>query len=157
MENVFDVLCSAVSERSIKELFCHAEGPDLMILMIKWALTSFHLYELLIFDRENSKSKSRCIRLLDYAMTGPDGAPVCEAFVEALGLKTIFMAFMGKVRVFYLQIPYIKQHIGLQTFKIFLSNSSPRRCRPQPWHHFFVTVQFTFGFPKSYPPARQIC
>jgi hypothetical protein len=110
MENLFDVLCSAVSERSIKKLFCDAEGPDLMILMIKWAPTSFHLYKLLIFDRENSKSKSRCIKLLDYAMSGPDGAPVCEAFVEALGLKTIFMAFMGKVRVFYQQILLTLHH-----------------------------------------------
>jgi beta-catenin-like protein 1 len=30
-------------------------------------------------------------------MSGPAGAPVCNAFVEALGLKTLFTAFMGKV------------------------------------------------------------
>jgi len=35
MENLFDALCSALSERSIKQLFLDAEGPDLMILMIK--------------------------------------------------------------------------------------------------------------------------
>jgi beta-catenin-like protein 1 len=43
------------------------------------------------------EAKSRCIKVLDYAMSGPEGAPVCNAFVEALGLKTIFTAFMGKV------------------------------------------------------------
>lgn len=36
MENLFDALCSALNERSIKQLFLDAEGPDLMILMIKW-------------------------------------------------------------------------------------------------------------------------
>lgn len=30
-------------------------------------------------------------------MSGPNGAPVCEAFVEAAGIKTLFAAFMGKV------------------------------------------------------------
>ena len=35
MENLFDALCSALSEQKAKQLFLHAEGPDLMILMIK--------------------------------------------------------------------------------------------------------------------------
>jgi beta-catenin-like protein 1 len=39
MENLFDALCSALSERSIKQLFLDAEGPDLMILMIKYVNT----------------------------------------------------------------------------------------------------------------------
>jgi len=47
--------------------------------------------------REKRESKTRSIKVLDYAMSGPAGAPVCEAFVEALGLKTLFIAFMGKV------------------------------------------------------------
>ena len=32
-------------------------------------------------------------------MSGPGGSVVCIAFVEALGLKTLFSAFMGKVSV----------------------------------------------------------
>lgn len=36
MENLFDALCSALSESSIKQLFLDAEGPDLMILMMKY-------------------------------------------------------------------------------------------------------------------------
>lgn len=32
-------------------------------------------------------------------MSGPGGAPVSEAFVEALGLKPLFTAFMGKVSI----------------------------------------------------------
>jgi beta-catenin-like protein 1 len=30
-------------------------------------------------------------------MSGPTGGASCEAFVEALGLKTLFSALMGKV------------------------------------------------------------
>jgi hypothetical protein len=44
------------------------------------------------------QSRSRAIKTLDYAMSGIAGEATCEAFVEALGLKTLFPAFMGKVR-----------------------------------------------------------
>jgi len=80
MDNLFTSLCSALSEASIKGLFLDAEGLDLMILMIK----------------EKLESKSRSIKVLDYAMSGSGGAPVSEAFVDALGLKSLFTAFMGK-------------------------------------------------------------
>ncbi|KAF8736475.1 hypothetical protein AX14_000272 [Amanita brunnescens Koide BX004] len=82
MENIFDSLCSALSEVAIKKLFLEAEGPDLMILMIK----------------DKMQSKSRAIKTLDYAMSGAASSAVCEAFVEALGLKALFSAFMGKAR-----------------------------------------------------------
>ena len=42
-------------------------------------------------------SKSRSIKVLDYALSGPAGADLCTTFVEALGLKTLFTALMGKV------------------------------------------------------------
>ncbi|KAJ7095435.1 Catenin-beta-like protein [Mycena belliarum] len=80
MENVFDSLCSALSETPIKTLFLAAEGPDLMVLIMK----------------EKLQSRSRAIKTLDYAMSGTSGTPSCEAFVEALGLKTLFSALMGK-------------------------------------------------------------
>ncbi|KAF7352752.1 DUF1716 domain-containing protein [Mycena venus] len=80
MENVFDSLCSALSEESIKALFLAAEGPDLMVLIMK----------------EKLQARSRAIKTLDYAMSGTSGTASCEAFVEALGLKTLFSAFMGK-------------------------------------------------------------
>ena len=38
MENLFDALCSTLSEQKAKQLFLDAEGPDLMILMIKSVL-----------------------------------------------------------------------------------------------------------------------
>ncbi|EEB98282.1 hypothetical protein MPER_02238 [Moniliophthora perniciosa FA553] len=81
MENVFDSLCSALAETKNKELFVQAEGPDLMVLMMK----------------EKLQSRSRAIKTLDYAMSGTTGTATCEAFIEALGLKTLFSVFMGKV------------------------------------------------------------
>ncbi|KAF7966183.1 hypothetical protein HWV62_39738 [Athelia sp. TMB] len=80
MENLFDALCSALSETSIKGLFLTSEGIDLMVLMMK----------------EKLQARSRAIKTLDYAMSGAAGSASCEAFVEALGLKTLFSALMGK-------------------------------------------------------------
>ncbi|KAL4075820.1 Catenin-beta-like protein [Scleroderma citrinum] len=80
MENLFDSLCSALSEPEIKSSFLASEGVDLMLLMMK----------------EKLQSKSRSIKTLDYAMSGPAGSEICSTFVEALGLKTLFAAFMGK-------------------------------------------------------------
>ncbi|KAJ3565731.1 hypothetical protein NP233_g7450 [Leucocoprinus birnbaumii] len=82
MENLFDALCSALSEAPVKKLFLESEGPDLMVLMMK----------------EKMQSCSRSIKTLDYAMSGAHGSAVCTAFVEALGLKTLFSAFMGKAQ-----------------------------------------------------------
>lgn len=43
------------------------------------------------------QSRSRSIKVLDYAMSGATGTAACETFVEALGLKVLFSTFMGKV------------------------------------------------------------
>ncbi|KAF9467238.1 Catenin-beta-like protein [Collybia nuda] len=80
MENIFDILCSALNETTNKKLFLSAEGPDLMLLMMK----------------EKLQSRSRSIKTLDFAMSGTSGSAICEVFVEALGLKTLFSALMGK-------------------------------------------------------------
>ncbi|KAI9063252.1 DUF1716-domain-containing protein [Trametes sanguinea] len=80
MENLFDVLCSALGEPEIKAQFLELEGVDLMVLMMK----------------DKMQARSRAIKVLDYAMSGPAGTAACETFVEALGLKTLFSSFMGK-------------------------------------------------------------
>ena len=36
MENVFDILCSALAEPEIKQFFLDSEGVDLMVLMMKY-------------------------------------------------------------------------------------------------------------------------
>lgn len=33
--------------------------------------------------------------MLDHALSGPEGSENCEKFVEALGLKTLFAAFVS--------------------------------------------------------------
>ncbi|KAB5595329.1 Beta-catenin-like protein 1 [Ceratobasidium theobromae] len=80
MENIFDALCSSLAEPEVRESFQQAEGVDLMVLIMK----------------ENRASKSRAIKVLDYALSGPLGATNCVTFVEAMGLKSLFSAFMGK-------------------------------------------------------------
>ncbi|KAJ4478161.1 Catenin-beta-like protein [Lentinula aciculospora] len=80
MENAFDSLCSALSEPTNKALFVEAEGPDLMVLLMK----------------EKMESRTKSIKTLDYAMSGSAGTASCQAFIDALGLKTLFSAFMGK-------------------------------------------------------------
>ena len=97
MENVFDTLCSALGEPENKKLFLDSEGVDLMVLMLKYACLSLvHLHVLTSF-REKKQSRSRSIKALDYAMSGPAGSACCEVFVEALGLKSLFSTFMSKV------------------------------------------------------------
>lgn len=101
MENVFDALCSALPEPQIKTLFLSAEGPDLMVLMMKFvSLTLCPVLDADVFDREKLQSRSRSIKTLDHAMSGVAGSAICEAFIEALGLKTLFSAFMGQVQSF---------------------------------------------------------
>lgn len=98
MENVFDALCSALSEPKIKELFLASEGIDLMVLMMKYVAAGAECSSYANYmSREKLQSRSRSIKTLDYAMSGPAGSASCEAFIDALGLKTLFAAFMGKV------------------------------------------------------------
>ncbi len=52
---------------------------------------------LTIFFRDKMDARSRAIKVLDYAMSGPAGTAACETFVDALGLKSLFSTFMGKV------------------------------------------------------------
>ncbi|ORX34896.1 Catenin-beta-like protein [Kockovaella imperatae] len=81
MEDLFNCLCSALAEPEMKAAFLEAEGVELMVIMMK----------------EKLLARTRAIKVLDYAMQSEDGAGNCERFVESLGLKTFFSAFMGKV------------------------------------------------------------
>lgn len=94
MENVFDALCSCLSSptpspsnasdkpvHAVKGAFLADEGIELLVLMLK----------------AKNMSRNRAIKTLDHALQGREGAPLCERFVEALGLKTLFAVFMGRV------------------------------------------------------------
>ncbi|WPH04445.1 Hypothetical protein R9X50_00733600 [Acrodontium crateriforme] len=81
-ENLFDALTCTVDEPDGKTRFIEAEGVELCLIMLK----------------EGSMSKLRALRVLDHAMGGQSqaSANVCEKFVDAAGLKTIFSTFMKK-------------------------------------------------------------
>lgn len=44
-------------------------------------------------------ARTRAIKVMDYAMQTDDGSAACERFVDSLGLKSLFSAFMGRVGV----------------------------------------------------------
>ncbi|KAK9117965.1 hypothetical protein Scep_016058 [Stephania cephalantha] len=78
VENLFDCLCCLLMPVENKERFVKAEGVELMIIIMK----------------QKKLAYGSAIRALDFAMT--NYPPACERFVDVLGLKTAFAAFMGK-------------------------------------------------------------
>jgi beta-catenin-like protein 1 len=78
VENLFDSLCCVLMPMENKDRFVKAEGVELMIIIMK----------------QKKLAYSSAIRTLDFAMTR--FPPACERFVDVLGLKTAFAAFMGK-------------------------------------------------------------
>ena len=80
LENVFDALTCVVDSEIGKLKFVEAEGVELAIIMLK----------------EGKMSRPRALRMLDHALSGIGGAPVCAQLVEAAGLKVIFSMFMKK-------------------------------------------------------------
>lgn len=83
MENLFNSLCSSLMYTPNKERFMKGEGLQLMNLLL----------------REKKQSRNSAIKVLDYAMTGPEGAELCQKFVDILGLRTIFPLFMKTPKV----------------------------------------------------------
>lgn len=81
VENLFDCVTCCVDDQEGKEKFIVAEGVELCLIML----------------REGKMSKTRALRLLDHALSGPDGAACCDKLVEAAGLKLVFTMFMKKV------------------------------------------------------------
>lgn len=79
LENLFDCLCCLLMPLENKERFVKSEGVELMIIIMK----------------QKKSAYGSAIRALDFAMT--KYPPACERFVDVLGLKTAFAAFMGKI------------------------------------------------------------
>ncbi|KAK7789386.1 hypothetical protein R5R35_007465 [Gryllus longicercus] len=78
MENLFNCLCSSLMHAPNRERFLKGEGLQLMNLML----------------REKKLSRNGSLKVLDHAMSGPDGKENCNKFVDILGLRTIFPLFM---------------------------------------------------------------
>ncbi|KAF3444259.1 hypothetical protein FNV43_RR13949 [Rhamnella rubrinervis] len=86
LENLFDCLCCLLMPLENKERFVKAEGVELMIIIMK----------------QKKSAYGSAIRALDFAMT--KYPPACERFVDVLGLKTAFAAFMGLTAKFFLNV-----------------------------------------------------
>ncbi|KAL4715237.1 hypothetical protein ACJJTC_007819 [Scirpophaga incertulas] len=78
MENMFDALCCALLHAANRDRFLRGEGLQLMNLML----------------REKKMSRNGSLKVLDHALTGPDGKDNCNKFVDILGLRTVFPLFM---------------------------------------------------------------
>ncbi|XP_027075333.1 uncharacterized protein [Coffea arabica] len=81
VENLFDCLCCLLMPLENKEKFVKAEGVELMIIIMN----------------QKKLCYGSAIRALDFAMT--NYPPACERFIDVMGLKTAFPAFMGKIPV----------------------------------------------------------
>ncbi|XP_055301947.1 beta-catenin-like protein 1 [Sitodiplosis mosellana] len=79
MENLFNCLCSSLMAKENRDRFLKGEGLQLMNLML----------------REKKLSRNGSLKVLDHAMSGPDGKENCNKFVDILGLRTIFPLFMN--------------------------------------------------------------
>ena len=78
LQNLFDVLCTAVMAPENREKFVECEGLELMLLMMK----------------SKKQCRTSALKCVDYALTRCPAA--CDRFVDILGLKTVFAVFMGK-------------------------------------------------------------
>eukprot|EP00050_Salpingoeca_kvevrii_P003675 m.230660 g.230660 ORF g.230660 m.230660 type:complete len:589 (-) comp10868_c0_seq35:168-1934(-) len=78
MENLFDILCSLLLEENGDASFVEAEGVQLMIIMLQ----------------AKKASRRNALKVLSHAMPTKAGTLMCKTFVEHLGLKSIFPAFM---------------------------------------------------------------
>lgn len=89
VENLFDCLCCLLMPLENKEKFVKAEGVELMIIIMN----------------QKKSCYGSAIRALDFAMT--NYPPACERFIDVMGLKTAFPAFMGKAS----SVSFYKKHL----------------------------------------------
>ncbi|UZJ54069.1 hypothetical protein CBS101457_003389 [Exobasidium rhododendri] len=82
LENIFDVLCSALTIKENKLLFHKEEGTELMCILLK----------------SRGITRLRAIKVLNHALSGPFGSVNCVAFVKNQGLKPLFGIYMGKMK-----------------------------------------------------------
>lgn len=102
--------------------------------------------------REKLQSRSRSIKTLDYAMSGSAGSASCEAFVEALGLKTLFSALMGKVSAIYVHLRIFFDHFWLQTSKKQIASGGTSTSEDT--SHILGILSSLFSNIASETPAR---
>lgn len=104
LENLFDSLCCLLMPLENKERFVKAEGVELMIIIMK----------------QKKSAYGSAIRALDFAMT--KYPPACERFVDVLGLKTAFAAFMGKASNLFSRCCARFEDIGIDIVKHYVKS-----------------------------------
>ncbi|KAJ1983177.1 hypothetical protein H4R34_001422, partial [Dimargaris verticillata] len=82
MENLFDTLCSVLTEPELKLLFLQSEGVELMVIML----------------RERRVSRSRALKVLNYAVSSnqPISRMIVDRLLEASGLVPVLNVLMKK-------------------------------------------------------------
>jgi beta-catenin-like protein 1 len=65
--------------------------------------------------REKKLSRNGSLKVLDHAMSGPDGKENCNKFVDILGLRTIFPLFMKTPKKNRRRILTTEEHEGMLT------------------------------------------
>ena len=57
------------------------------------------IIQLYIFHREKKLSRCSAVKVLNHAMTGPEGADNCQKFIDILGLRSVFPLFMKTPKI----------------------------------------------------------
>ena len=55
---------------------------------------NIHCFNIFEYFREKKLSRNGSLKVVNYALAGPDGKDNCNKFVDILGLRTIFPLFM---------------------------------------------------------------
>ena len=79
MENLFDSICSLLMSPTTRRAFLEVEGIDLMVSILKC---------------KQSRVRGCALKVLSYALGPPSAHAAVLAFVNALGLKSFFPAFL---------------------------------------------------------------
>lgn len=77
-ENLFDAMCALLTAPQNKALFCDAEGTELMCLVMK----------------NKGYIRVCALKVMNHAVSGPQGAGNCIRFIESQGLKYLFSVLM---------------------------------------------------------------
>lgn len=81
--------------------------------MNSYVLYSNERNQSLYLYREKKLSRNGSLKVLDHAMSGPDGKENCNKFVDILGLRTIFPLFMKTPKKNRRRILTTEEHEGM--------------------------------------------
>lgn len=66
-----------------------------------------------LIHREKKQSRNGSLKVLDHAMSGPNGVDNCNKFVDILGLRTIFPLFMKTPKKNRKRMLTVEEHEGI--------------------------------------------